>query len=140
MRRALTLAVLLSACGGPEPAFVAAHVRIDALLRDDVTALNVFALHPNRSDNFMLTCSTLLPRVIDPEDTRVNILARDDPALTDPADRQATLTNVEAGKNRIVYVAALNVGRELVGNGCKEWITVEEGKTVDVEVVVLPVL
>lgn len=140
MKWALVIVMLVSACGGSAPGFVAAHVRIDYLLRDDVKSLNVFALSPNRSDGIQLTCSTLVPRAIDPTDNRVEVLSRVDQAFSDASGRQAELTNVAAGKNRLVYVAAQAAGGTLIANGCTEYITVGDGATVEIEVVVMPLL
>jgi hypothetical protein len=139
MRRALALLLLLAGCGADGASFVVTDVRIDALLRDDVEALAVFALGPRRSDDILLTCSTLLPRAVEVTDERVDVLARADVVFSDPEGREVTLESVEAGDNRLVYVEADDATGILIANGCTGGVTVESGKTVQVEVVVWPI-
>ena len=134
MRRTLPLLVLLAGCGDVDVSAMAMEVRVDALLASEIASLSVFALGPRRSDNILLTCSTLMPRAIDPTDSRVDILARTDVVFD--ATTEVTLEKIEAGTGRIVYVGADDAAGTLIGNGCTENITVESGETMNVKLTV----
>ncbi len=134
MRR-LTIALLIAAgCGSDVETELAAHVRIDALLADEVASMSVFVLGPRRSDGIFLTCDTLMTRTIRPTDSEVEILARDEIAFSEPEGYSATLGDVEAGDNRIVYIDARDTDGTVIANGCTEFIEVQSGRSVAVDV------
>ena len=132
------LAVFAVGCGGGVEAYVAANVRVHGLLADDVASMSIYVLGPKRSDDIFLTCGTLMTRAIRPTDSKIEILAREDIAFSDPEGYSATLTDVEAGENRFVYIDALDAADSVIGNGCTDTVTVKSGEAADVEVLVYP--
>ena len=75
-----------------------------------------------------------MSRVLQPTDSKVDPLARQDLAFSEPDGYSATLTDVEAGENRIIYIDARDAGDAVIANGCTDGIEVKSGKTVDVDV------
>jgi maltose-binding protein MalE len=136
-RLALTAALALTiGCGDPTEVGLAGTVRVDSLLADVVARMSIFVLGPWRSDDIQLTCDNLMFRVIRPTDSKVEILAREDIAFTDPEGYSATLTDIEAGQNRIVYIDAHDAADAVIANGCTDTVTIESGKTAAVDVYV----
>jgi hypothetical protein len=132
-RLVVILPFLLAACGEPESAVVAATVRISALLQDEIKSLAFFALAPDRSDGVQLTCSTLMKKEIEPDDSRVEGLARVVILLADLQSQAVTLDGVSAGGNRLVYADGEGVAGTVIANGCTEYITVNSGETTTIE-------
>lgn len=129
----------LAACGDGAVIELSATVHADALLKDEVKHLTLFAFGPQLSDGKFLPCSILIERVIRPLDPRLEQLARTDVDFSDPATRRVTLDGVTAGSNRVVYVEATASGVALA-NGCTDGVTVDAGQitTVDVMLYRLP--
>jgi len=126
--------VLAAACGDGMEARLSATVRVDGLLADDVASMSIFVLGPRRSDGIFLTCDTLMNRTVLPTDSKVDILVRQDIAFSEPDGYSATLTGVESGENRFVYIDARDASDSVIANGCTDGVTVESGKAVSVDV------
>jgi hypothetical protein len=140
MRRLLLLLGLtLAACGDPAALELSATVHADALLKDEVKHLTLFAFGPQLADGKFLPCSILIERVLRPLDPSLEQLARTDVDFSDPATRKVTLDGVTPGPNRVVYVEASS-GGVAVANGCTDGVTVDSGQitTVDVMLYRLP--
>jgi hypothetical protein len=129
----LSLALIVG-CGDVVETRVSATVRIDGLLADLVASMSIFVLGPKRSDDIFLTCDTLMNRVILPTDSKVDPLARQDIAFSEPDGYSATISDVEAGENRVVYIDASDAGDTVIANGCSEFIEVKSGETTTVDV------
>lgn len=139
MPRLATVLVLVAACGDAAAPALGANIVLSGLLADEVTRLSVFAFGPKRSDDVYLTCSTLLPpAALEPDDPRLEQLARTDVDFAAAHRRDVVLDAVSAGPGRIVYVRALGALGVRLGSGCEEGITVEDGATAYVEVTVYP--
>ncbi|MBI5509120.1 MAG: hypothetical protein HY903_10235 [Deltaproteobacteria bacterium] len=130
--------MLAVGCGDASPTAVAATVRLDALLKDQVRSLSVYVLGPRRTDGIFLTCSNLMDRAMAPDDSRVEALGGQDIAFTDPAGRALDIANVEPGDNRLVYGEAFDAGGTAIANGCTDSVTVAAGSTVEVQLYLYP--
>jgi len=136
MRRlTLTLALAFTVgCGDDVEAGLSANVRIDRLLADVVASMSIYVLGPWRSDDIQLTCDNLMFRVIRPTDSKVEILDDETIAFSEPEGYSVTLSDVEPGSNRIVYIDARDAADSVIANGCTEFVQVESGKSVAVDV------
>jgi hypothetical protein len=126
--------LLLFACGEEARVSVRATVRLDAALADEVRSFSIYAFGSERSDGIQLTCTTLVPQEVMPDDSRLDLLDRVDVAWTPGGPLEATLDSVEAGTFRVIFVEAKDGTGAVIANGCTEWVTVESGETVTVEV------
>ncbi|MBI3178586.1 MAG: hypothetical protein HYZ27_02935 [Deltaproteobacteria bacterium] len=134
MRRALWLWLFTAHCGDSLPASVSALVRIDGLLKDEVAALDLYAMGPERDDEVLLTCPSLLRGDMAPLDDRVDLLAQTHVVFSEPEGRSVVIENVATGIDRLVYVEARDAGDVVLGHGCAEGIEVKAGATVEVTV------
>ncbi len=134
MKRLVCLALLSAHCGEPLAANLSAVVHIDGLLKDEVAALALYVMGPERDDEVLLTCPTLLRGELTPGDDRVDLLAEARVSFSEPEGRSTVIEHVAAGANRLVYVEALAAGELVLGHGCTEGIEVNEGATTEVTV------
>jgi hypothetical protein len=128
-RLGLALFMLIASCGD-EPPRVSATVIMSGLV--GVESLRIFAFGPRLSDDIILTCTALLTPTIASDDGRLDLLAWAD---VDVAD-EILLDNIAPGEGIVAFVEAYDQDDTLIGRGCTEEVTVESGKTTNVEVVV----
>jgi hypothetical protein len=139
LHHTLIVALTLAACGDQATPGLATTVHVEALLKDEVKHLTLFAYGPQLTNGKFLPCSILLERTLTPVDPLLDQLARTDVDFSDPATRKVTLDGVSPGPNRVVYVEA-SAGGATLASGCTDGVTVESGQitTVDVMLYRLP--
>ncbi len=130
-------ALLLGACGEAPQLGLVTSIRVEGLMRDEVSTINIYVCGPKRSDGIFLPCSSLMIEQIEPTDERVELLAQKHIGLADSPDLSHVTLSVAPGAGRVVYVEANGNNDLIVANDCKEGVTVDEGKSTPVEDIVL---
>jgi len=132
------LALALAACSQPPGPAIAAELRIEAALSERVAALGVYVLGPKQTDGIFLTCPALMDNTgnrVAPDDPKVERLGHQEATFA-LDDSTVSLTEIAAGSHRLVYVAALDDENALLGEGCREDVTVESNATTSVSIFV----
>ena len=125
MHRLLYVLLLLTAaaCGGESAApSIAAAIRMDGLMSDDVQTISVFIFGPKRADGILLVCDSLTTsdatQKIQTSDARLEQLGHASINFTQSGSSQIAVDNVTPGDGLVVYAEARGAGDAMVGSGC----------------------
>lgn len=127
------------ACGqDAQVPVMSVNVVAQGLQRSEVANVEGFVLGPRDQQERIVTCLSLGGTRV-AANKRVNVLASDlapvSQSETAPVD--LVFLDVGAGADRLVVVDALGSSDELVGRGCRDAVLVEDGKTTEVDIVLI---
>lgn len=136
------LAVVLTACGSDDASTAdsgtqSAGIELASSIQTNTKTIGIKVLAPRDSDDLIVTCTSLLSG--NPADERYTLLQGADFAYP-PADgsQTLTLTDVKENDGALVYVNARNSSNTVIGEGCSDSVSVKNGETEDVTIIVYP--
>ena len=135
---ALSILAVTAACGAADPTIEGGpSIVLASTIQANAKTIDIKAIAPRDTSNVIVTCTSLLSG--NASDSRYDVL-QSASFTYPPADgsQSLTLTGIKKEGGVLIYVDAKDVRDTVIGEGCKDSVNIESGKTEDVQIVVYP--